>query len=491
MKNAKKLKNLILNSNIILQLKKIKLHVYNPVLILFFGAIYAIVIPPLWGLDEVAHTNRALEISQGQITPAANSKGELGNDIPSALAELEYYVYADLLDDSDEGVPLTQRKDVTDSRVYDTLSDRKLGNQYEPTMITAGYSPVAYPGPITGFMIARAFDLTVGQTLLLARLVGLLTFAITVLAALYILRDFKMKWIVVLVSLLPTTLSQASVISADTLTNGLGILLFSVVYASMLTTASSGKSTHKWLYVTAFMIALLLPAIKPNNIFLSGLVLLLPLSVYMRKSYAKLLKVFVVAAAAAVGVFWTKISAVAVAQTTTSMRPDQHPVDQAGQIGFLFDHPSSLIGIAGRTLLNHSDNYIQTLFGTIGWNLSPLPLFFILLIIAVMIMTVFYIRDEARKVHHRGRLIMATLALCGIASYFFIMYLVFSPVGWSHVDGVNGRYFIAFVPLVAALLAPYFTAIKVSSEKIKIVVPIVSIVTLTVSICVYHLVTYG
>ena len=478
-----------IHTNTFLPFIKNQPHVLVTLIILIAGVIYATIIPPLWGLDEVAHTNRAYEIANGQVLPTLTSKGDVGSDIPSTLAELEYYVYADLLDDNDN-VPLAMRTDTSNAAIYAKLTNRKFGEKKEPTMITAAYSPVAYPGPVIGFMTGKAFDLSLQQTLWLARVLALLSFALTVFFTLYILRNRRIVWLVAVIALLPTTISQASVISADTLINGLGLLLFSIVYTA-ITRGTNEKSSQRRLSNTiwvALAIAAVLPLIKPNNIFLSMMVLALPLSNYMSRLKANALKAFSILLAIGSALLWTKISSLPAAPR--SLRADQVLSNPMEQMLFIVHHPISFAVTIVRTFVSYGDAYINTTIGTIGWNLSPLPLIFTVAIILLSLLCILYAQDEIKTVRVRNRVGMLILSLCGIGSYFFIMYLVFSPVGWKVIDGVNGRYLIPFIPLLAVATAHLIPKMRIDSRMLVKAAPITMSICLIASVITYIIVTY-
>jgi len=78
---------------------------------------------------------------------------------------------------------------------------------------TEGYSPIAYAPYVLALAIANGLGLDFPNMLLLMRLMGLITF--TAIAAYAIKRAPTLKWAFVLIAMLPVSIYNRSVLSAD------------------------------------------------------------------------------------------------------------------------------------------------------------------------------------------------------------------------------------------------------------------------------------
>ncbi|PIW73332.1 hypothetical protein CO005_02010, partial [Candidatus Roizmanbacteria bacterium CG_4_8_14_3_um_filter_34_9] len=138
--------------------------------------------------------------------------------------------------------------------------------------------------------------------------------------------------------------------------------------------------------------------------------------------------------------------------------------DPLRQLNFLLSNPMNIIKVLIVTTVQRFGFYLQSLIGIFGWleyGLDPLSyllygLFFI------------YVIVETRHTLslHKNKTILLSLTL--IISYIFIILLgfVFYTVKGTLISGgIQGRYFIPFVPFII-LLITQFTQ-KINWPKIK------------------------
>jgi len=138
--------------------------------------------------------------------------------------------------------------------------------------------------------------------------------------------------------------------------------------------------------------------------------------------------------------------------------------DPLRQLNFLLSNPMNIIKVLIVTTVQRFGFYLQSLIGIFGWleyGLDPLSyllygLFFI------------YVIVETRHTLslHKNKTILLSLTL--IISYIFIILLgfVFYTVKGTLIPGgIQGRYFIPFVPFII-LLITQFTQ-KINWPKIK------------------------
>ena len=135
------------------------------------------------------------------------------------------------------------------------------------------YTPVAYLPHLVGMEVAKALDLSVGTTIDLMRLLGLVAYVVLVGAAIVVLRGYRARWLVFVAGLIPMSLFQAATVSADTMTLGLSILVGALVLKAVFlrqelsTTEGVGLFAATALiplskagYVNFFLVVLIVPA---------------------------------------------------------------------------------------------------------------------------------------------------------------------------------------------------------------------------------------
>ncbi len=449
-----------------------------------FGLIYVFITPPLWGFDEVAHFNRAYQISGGKLIPPVDKSGALNRDMPSNLVELEYYVYGDLMDNSKVGVSF--RKDVDSRDAYAKLTSRSFSKDLQTSPIVASYSPIAYIAPSVGIAVANLFNMSIGVMIIVARLSSLVAYILMVYFALSILKNKKIKWLVFIVALMPMSVFQASMVSADGMTIGLSLLFTSLLLSAVL---NPNEFSKKHLYAI-FTVAALIPLVKFNYIFLSLGLLLIPNSIFSTKKIAVIVKsvgLLIVTMSAVIWALLTKADN----SSTVSPRPDGLPVVVSDQIMHMLHHPIGFFIAMARSLVDTSDRYIQSMTSMIGWNEVALPFIFIGVIIVGIVIAVLYAKEEA--ILTRKKLyVLNVLAILGVVSIFAAMYIYFNPTGYSIVDGVQGRYFIPFIIPVSALIVSLVPSNRLDLKDKTVAfmfLATTSAVLLSSVIC-YYLATY-
>lgn len=429
------------------------------VLGIVFGLTFVFIVPPLWGLDEVAHFNRVLEISRGQLVPEKNSKGEMGSDIPKNLAELEYTVYGDLTDN--HGGTLTQRHDRTHGVDYNRITSQRLSEDMQVTPITATYSPIAYAGPLVGVLIADKLDLPIQYILVLGRICGLAVYLCILFLTLWIVRDSKIKWAIFVVGIIPTTLFQASVISADTLANALGLMIFAIVFRLGL--GVKDRTCSRNLLILLIVSSILIPMTKINNIFLSFMMLAVPAVYFSSKGGIYLYKIGTTLAAIFSGLLWTKLVPIAAAQSATP-RIDGLAINPPAQLDYLLHYPFVFAKAMLKTIVDTSDTYLKSMTVDIGWNVSSLPYIFVILIFFGLVVALLYAKREI-KINKGILQLAALLSLGGIVSVFAALYVGYNPVAYGQIDGIQGRYFTPFILPMLALIGLLPLAIKLTRKS--------------------------
>jgi len=139
------------------------------------------------------------------------------------------------------------------------------------------------------------------------------------------------------------------------------------------------------------------------------------------------------------------------------------------QINFLLSNPLHIIQIIFTTTINRLSFYLQSLIGIFGWleyGLDPLSY---LIYGVFFIYILFKINLQEKQLLAKNKIILLFTSLT--ISYVFIVLLAFvfnTAPGLLTAHGVQGRYFIPFLPFIILLIAQftqkinYFKNIKIN-----------------------------
>ena len=431
------------------------------IIALFFGLIFVIKTPPLWGGDETTHYARAYQISRGDFVadkmPYPFGGISYGGRIPSAAYDLIWHTNDDIVNDRALSSYGTHRVDNIHS--YKTYTHQKLGapdtDYFFPN--TAAYSPVAYIPSAIGLGVAQTLNFNVGQSIFIARLFGLLFYIACVYWALKSLKRGRYAWLVFAVALIPTAIFQASIIGADVTANALAILLTAFVVKSIATK----MLTRRELYAVAAA-AIALPLIKPTYIFVSMITLLIPAEAFGKLAKFKpLIMKLAVLFIALIGVeLWAHATAgVSEEIRRMGIGPRWTQINPTDQTHFITHHPTAIFTAFFRSILMTDNTYIGGVFGQFGFDFIQVPMMSILASLTAIFMALGI--AEKIPIGRRKFLLALAILLGGIASVFGALYITFSNVAEPIIEGVQGRYFI---PLVLFAL----TLVVFCNDKVKL-----------------------
>jgi uncharacterized membrane protein len=232
------------------------------------------------------------------------------------------------------------------------------------------------------------------------------------------------------------SLYEAASFSADALAFSL-----SAIVCALLARIAAGLSSHMaWLWVAALLIAIL-STIKSPLVALA-----LPLVIL---GWRVSLKMAIVLGLAVVGAWsaWTFGFAL---DESYAARLQTIPggVSTHDQMQFLLSHPLAILSIATETLRQNTLFYIGSGIG--AFMNAPLAIwFYALALIVGLVMFVGSSISEPIKMAPGFRLALTVAGLIATALTFGTLYLTWTPVGSSVVLGVQGRYFIPVLAVLA------------------------------------------
>jgi uncharacterized membrane protein/Tfp pilus assembly protein PilF len=380
----------------------------------------AVCTPPFQSPDELAHFERAYQISDGGFYGGKGGKVDWGIDEVQSFYSL---------------LPFKPGQRVTAADQAGADSVKWTGEKVEREFQnTAAYPPIDYIPQALGVTLGRIAGLSVVRTLLLSRLLnGAFAIFISTLA-LYWCRRGKLVMFALL--LLPMTLSLFASCNQDAALISFTCLAFAlvsrqiyedaplslrmtIVLASALLIATLGRPPY-----ASLLLVLFIPGILPRwdkkpdwlpGVSLAGLLVLLA------------------------GLWWL-ITSSKVTSIHTMWNGSQNRIADPGlQALYILHHPGVLVDIF--TSIDFS-LYADSFIGVLGWldTVMPRPYY-------VAIELMFLVAIAGEMVYRSRFKVSASVvtlfaALSGVVGVIMSLYVFWTPVGEHIVEGIQGRYLI-------------------------------------------------
>jgi uncharacterized membrane protein len=439
---------------------KLGLFAFSPVAIfvvasILFGAATIVTTPPLRGHDETAHFLRAYGVALGDFVPSTrDGDGRKGVFLPARL--YQDFAFFERIQLQEKGPGWRGYAPVMQT-YFDSPRARVAPNAapvFVPYAGSEGYSPLAYLPQTAAALVARGLDFDFTPTFYLMRFAGLAAF--TALIAFAIASAPGLAWPIVAIAMLPSALYARSVISADGGALATAILVIALWVRGFAPAADNARAQLPWwMTLTALT--------KPTNLAFAALALATRRTGWRRwRPLAAALPAIVLAFGWAL---WSGIdTATWRLVKITGERADAF--DASVKLVYLFKEPlyfpAAVIGA-----------WQQQGFGELWWQLiGVLGLFDTVLQPWVYpVITMLLLASFATCIPIAAKLRVpvaltaaATLVLYVIAVYL-ICYVSFTPLDAGAVWGVQGRYFVPILPLVAIIAA--LTLNRSASEPVK------------------------
>jgi uncharacterized membrane protein len=388
----------------------------------------ALLTPPLQVPDEHQHFYRAFQLSEGDWR-GAKVGGALGAELPDSLGQLA----DDFLGSRRLHIP----RQVREFPWRDTVSD--LAKPLEPSkrafleFSAAVYSPIPYAPQIVGIAVARWLGGGALWALYGARFANAL--ASVALAAIAIRLFPYRRPILATFAAMPMVLWLFGSASPDALLISGSMLLISVVTRA----AAAGRWSISELALAAALSSAIC-SFKP--VYAPLLLLGYPTLVKARGfKYATFVHGCLLAASAAATIIWFS----ALAPHIVSVREG---VDPSAQLSAILAHPLSYARVLVNTISGYYGALTIEFIGTFGWLNVVMPIQVYLAAILLLISTCIVFRTD-----ERASPIEATWSLVLLAITFVLvatpLYLYWTMVGSDHIEGIQGRYLLPTIGLLA------------------------------------------
>lgn len=399
-----------------------------PVILIMF----LIGIPSLKNPDEIVHWYKIYDISQGNIM-AKTIDGTPWGHIP-------------------EEVQIDMNQTDINYTNLGKLYDRQIADDGEEVMVdlstTSVYNPIVYMPQVVGTIIADIFTDRPLIMMYSARIFNLIFSVIILYLAIKIIPFGKR--IMLLLTCIPVAASSFASMSLDAMTISIAYLLIAYILKLLYEKEKKIKLKDK---VIVGALSIVIALCKIVYLPLVGLILLLPKEKYKSRKEHIITNVIIMGVAIISNLLWLGISS----QYLIEYK-DGSPVMQVQNI---LENPIEYIQMFLDSVNVYLKVYIDQLFGYgVGADLH-IRLYSLLPVIILLLYMFETITDNKMKKQFNTfqKVIITLITLAIIALIFTSLYIQWTPINNTHIEGVQGRYFLPILPLISLLIG--------NSDKIK------------------------
>lgn len=406
---------------------------------------FAFITPPFQGPDEESHYNRVQYLANGYLVPSANMK------LPKSIAEVTKVTFyeKDPRGATNKHYELHRTKEA----LKIPYTSEKI---YKPVLVT--YGLMLYLPAVPGVALANALNFSPLISLYIARV------SLGVTAVLLFFLAIKLipsrKYLLAAVGLIPTLIFQQAVVNADSVSYALLAVFISFILYLRQQTKIGRKN---WLILGGLFIAVLLA--KPLLYVFLPLVLLL-----VRRKHA----LRWLLGMAIVGVVLFVVCAIA--NNAYSQKIDiagtPREANSSAQERNLIEHPRRGLRVLWNSYMtSYGDDEMRGVIGLFGAADVLFPLWMVAIYMSVLTVTaVLRLQDKSSPKPINKYWKIGVVAMCMV--YFvgvnLALYLGYTPVNYDIVYGVQGRYFLPIIIVLATIIIPGGVSLKYRKDEIKV-----------------------
>lgn len=403
--------------------------------------VYALITPPFQTPDEHQHLFRAWQLAHFQLHGERRGD-QSGGMVPIGFVQAAVPEIGTAAPHIVGFRPIPKRPLSAMFGRHTTVSDAQP-RTYANFLGAEVYSPGSYGPQIvavrTGMLLGLSAENTVrlGRLLNAALTLGLFVLALTILPV--------GRRYLLLVALMPMTAAISASLGQD------GLILGSS--AMLIALALRARVEERWTRGSIALLAVFGAIMAVSKIVYLPLVglALFPVPRGARPFPWLAWPILVGIGGAAIAAWWLHSNAGAVVRSGPDI------AEPAAQLAFILAHPLAFIAVLGRTAILCAPYVFVTTF-TFGWmNVGPV------FSAAVLALSSFALAswdgealpDALGRIWRRWAALVIMTACVGIVT---ALYLISSRLGGTIADGLQGRYFIPFVPLLGLLASRRRTA---------------------------------
>jgi uncharacterized membrane protein len=416
-------------------------------LALIFGLLYVFIIPPFQMPDEDNHFKKAFMVSKFTFLPEVNAGGQTGNHFPKSIIDFE--------NSNKYMVGNMNAKYNYNKFYYDFALPKDYSDKIFLSYSTSKTTPLLYFPQATAMLLTKVimFDpqlITPATYLYAGRIGNLLFFIICAYFAIRIIPFYKR--LMMMVCLMPMTITLASSLSYDGMIIGISLLFISIILNYAFN--DEIKYITKKEIIILSLLSVVLIELKQVYFPLIGLYFFIPREKFTntKKYYINFVYIFFIGIIT--HIIWMLLSKINIAAAGDSEKYIQD------QLNYVLGHPIEYLMVIIRTFDQFHFFYINSFIGNLGWLDTNFPYIFILMYsIFLFILAITDINLDI-KIGYRKKMISLFLFISIVILIETVLYLIWTSIpaiggiGYKVVTGVQGRYFI---PAVLLLCIPFYS----------------------------------
>lgn len=334
-----------------------------------------------------------------------------------------------------------------------SIEDLVVSHEYRETSASSFWE--YFPG-ILGMTIGRFFNGSARFNILLAKVFFYVFYVFSCYSAIKIAP--RLKTVIAFTALLPMSIYQATGITYDSIV----IAIVLLIIAFWLKAREVELSRREWLFV--FILSYIIGCCKGGfYTIILFLFFLIPTSLLNGKKRLRCIVNLLVSCIAIVVTSWkaylpyikgmlgiqtnSGIFTEGVGEAIVENIPGKDEI--AYGIMFIVREPLECAKIIINSFMEKADYYIGSLVGyRMAWSDDLIPWFVILIFIVLLALGTIQADEMKRKnAQLKDRVICVILLMVEVLAFHLLM-LIETPVGNTVVNGVQGRYFIAWLPVL-------------------------------------------
>jgi len=390
--------------------------------------VLCIIVPPFQAPDELAHIERADQISRGIMISEVFGGTIDGSWIAMGANYQPMWFHSDV------------KQTVSVAREVGSIqwSGPKDHVNFQNT---AQYGPILYFPQAIGLLCGRLLGFSLVRSLILARVINGLVACVVGFLALSICRRGRALTFTTL--LLPMTLSQFGSASQDALLFALSI---HVIAMASVTLIEKRSASFVEFVVFAFTVVAITTARPPMLAF----ALLAP-AFLDRRDPELWSKLGVAAIAIALIVLWMRILPTLTPPVAAEMSP-------SSQIHRLVSDPLLLPKVMTKYFSANRRWLPETLVGNLGWTDAPMPQWYYVTAAGVLLASLIAPGNSGSMAWPAMLAIVTFIAL--VIGLCVALFVTWTPVHNATIYGIQGRYFLPMLPLLAWTTPEYRSRAK-------------------------------
>ena len=392
---------------------------------LILASIYCVmglfIIPPFAINDENFHFYKSYAIANKQIENPAY--------IPKSVVEFtETIGFSEYINEHG-------KIDMSNMKEASKIKLSKQDTEKVDSLVVAIYNPIAYIPQVIGILVGSFFNLPILYLFYLGRIVIFIIWLTIMYIAIKNAPD-KIKDIFLIVGLFPSSVQESFPYSTDVLINSLSFLYLSYLFNLYL----DKYEKFNWKYGLVFFLGVFMPTTAKITYFLFILLIfIIPFSKFENRKIFFLTTSFIFLTTLFTSIVWSKVS-------------PSYIHDTSGNLIYLKSNLIDFFRIFLLTTREYIVSYAENSVGILGWHDTKLP-FIITYGYMVLLGLHIFSKNIIERKDYKFWIIILFVLIGTYGGISTALYIAWTPIGSKYIQGIQGRYFLPLIPILAILLS--------------------------------------